>query len=66
MQFITKERMRMYSIIANPLSGGGLASQKLPDLEKLLREKGIAYRMDITRKAGEARALARKAAEDGL
>lgn len=56
----------MYSIIANPLSGGGLASQKLPELEKLLREKGIAYRMDITRKAGEARALARKAAEDGL
>ena len=52
----------MYSIIANPLSGGGLASQKLPELEKLLREKGIAYRMDITRKAGEARALARKAA----
>ena len=56
----------MYSIIANPLSGGGLASQKLPELEKLLRGKGIAYRMDITRKAGEARTLARKAAVDGL
>ncbi len=58
--------INMYSIILNPVSGGGKASAKLPELEKLLREKNISYRIDKTECAGDAKRLAAKAVADKL
>ena len=56
----------MYSIILNPVSGGGKAYERLPELEAVLEKRGISYRVDKTEKRGDARLLAAKAAEEGL
>lgn len=56
----------MYSIILNPASGNGLAARTLPKLEALLRQRGIAYRVDRAVRPGDLKLHARRAVEDGL
>lgn len=58
--------MRMYSILLNPTSGGGTALKVLDKIEALLKERHIEYRVDQTRKAGDATRLSAQAAQDGL
>jgi len=58
--------MQMYSVILNPVSGNGKALKKLPELEDLLKERGISYRIDTTEKQGDARLIAERAAAEGL
>ena len=56
----------MYAIILNPVSGKNRAYEKLEQIEELLKEKGIEYRIDTTHGPGDAVLLAEKAVEDGL
>lgn len=56
----------MYSIIINPLSGGGTATQSLPGIKALLSRRGIEYRIEKSEKYGDTKKLARKAVEEGL
>ena len=58
--------MQMYSIIVNPLSGGGTASQAIPGIKALLNRRGIEYRIDRSDKYGDTKKLARRAVEEGM
>lgn len=52
----------MYTVILNPISGGNSAKEKLRDLEKLLGERNIEYRVMETGKPGDATVYAREIA----
>lgn len=54
--------MLTHLIIVNPSSGRGLAARLRPRAQQLLDRGGLAYEFHITKKAGEARDLARKEA----
>ncbi len=54
----------MYVLIVNPISGNGNSLKKLPEIESLLKERGIEYRVETTRGRGDGkRAAAEVAAE---
>lgn len=52
-------------LIFNPTAEKGFAANRLPQVESLLNQFGIAYDLVITNASGHAIQLARKAAEDG-
>lgn len=52
----------MYTVILNPISGGNSTKEKLRDLEKLLGERNIEYRVMETGKPGDATVYAREIA----
>src|SRR5439155_10352081 len=52
-------------LIANPTSGRGKVGQHLPEIERLLLDQGIAYRIVVTTHPGHATEAARRALEGG-
>ncbi|MHB1338385.1 MAG: diacylglycerol/lipid kinase family protein [Bellilinea sp.] len=52
-------------LVFNPTAEKGFAAKKLPQVESLLNQFGIAYDLVITDASGHAIQLARQAAEDG-
>jgi YegS/Rv2252/BmrU family lipid kinase len=57
--------LRAVAVIINPSAGGGRAARELPDVERVLTERGIAHRVDRTRSLEHARELATEAAAKG-
>ena len=55
----------MYTIIINPTSGGGEALKRLPEIEALLKEKGLNYCKKIAETPEMATEFARLATQDG-
>ncbi len=58
--------IEMYSIIVNPLSGGGTASRCIPEIKALLNRRGIEYRIDKSERYGDTKRLASRAVKEGL
>lgn len=56
----------MHSIIINPASGGGAAVRRLAELENMLIGRGMEYRVNATRRPGDAEKMAALAVRDGL
>ena len=54
----------MYVMILNPTSGQGAALKKLPELEEVLRQQGIEYRIERDHKTEETASVVRRAAEE--
>lgn len=54
----------MYIMILNPTSGRGMALKRLPELEAVLREKGIEYRIERDHATEETPSVVRRAAEE--
>ncbi|AIS53584.1 hypothetical protein TKV_c24670 [Thermoanaerobacter kivui] len=52
----------MIPFIVNPVAGGGKAYRKISEIEKIMKEKLIDYKIFITKYAEEGEVLARKAA----
>ncbi len=55
----------MFVIIVNPAAGGGSAAEACQGICRLLRERGIDYRIENTTHPGHATELARNAAVSG-
>ena len=55
----------MFVLIVNPTAGGGSAAQACQGICRLLRERGISYRIENTNFAGHGTELARNAAASG-
>lgn len=54
----------MYIMILNPTSGRGMALKKLPELEAVLREKGIEYRIERDHATEDTSEVVRRAANE--
>jgi YegS/Rv2252/BmrU family lipid kinase len=52
-------------VIANPTAGRGMVAQELPELERALRQRRLAYDIVETTGPGDAERLAREALADG-
>jgi diacylglycerol kinase (ATP) len=52
-------------VIYNPAAGKGSAAAELPQVEALLRERGIEYDLVLTQSRGHAQQLAQAAASEG-
>jgi len=52
-------------LIANPRSGRGKVGAKLPEIERLLTEAGLGYRIALTDRPGHATEIARDALRQG-
>ncbi len=57
---------RRCKLIYNPTAGQGKAAGRLPEVEALLRGRGIDYRLYLTKAVGHATELAREAAREGF
>jgi len=53
-------------VIANPTSGNGRCGKAIPEIQRILNEKGIRYSFFISRYSGYTEELARKAKGDGF
>jgi len=53
-------------VIANPKAGRGMVGQELPELERALRQRRLAYEIHETTASGDAERLARAALEAGF
>lgn len=51
--------------VVNPVAGRGRTARLWPLMERIIAEKGVAYRAALTRRPGEARELAERAADEG-
>jgi diacylglycerol kinase (ATP) len=58
--------MKKHLIILNPSAAKGLAINRKPEIEKLLKESGIDYTLIVSEKAGAPMALAKAACEQGF
>jgi diacylglycerol kinase (ATP) len=58
--------MGMYSVIVNPLSGGGTATRCIPEIKALLNRHRIEYRIDKSERYGDTKMLAARAVAEGL
>lgn len=58
--------LRRCKLIFNPTAGQGKAADRLPEVEGLLRTRGIDYQLYITKAVGHATELAREAAREGF
>jgi len=56
----------MYILILNPTAGQGTALKRLPEIEAVFMERGLAYRVVESPNRADATLTARKAAEDGV
>lgn len=56
---------RRFSLIVNPVAGGGRAEAVLPEVEAVLRRRGIDYHVDRTVSLEHARQLARASVNAG-
>ena len=56
---------KRYRLIVNPAAGGGTAHQTIPTVERLLRERGLAFDPVRTERPWHAAELARQAVRDG-
>lgn len=56
----------MFRIILNPEAGAGRSLAMLPEVEKILSKRGIAYEKLLTTERWQAAELTRKAAEEGI
>lgn len=55
----------MFALVVNPAAGNGRSLRMLPEIEALLRQENIQYRVEHTTRPGEATILASKACADG-
>ena len=55
----------MYRIILNPTAGAGRAKSILPEVENILRSRGIEYEIKMTHERWEASSLSGEAAAEG-
>lgn len=53
------------SVIVNPGAGGRRVGQEIPELERVLRDRGLPYRLHRTEKPGDATAFTRRALTSG-
>jgi YegS/Rv2252/BmrU family lipid kinase len=53
-------------VIVNPKAGAGAARRKLPQIERALRNHGVAHETVETRAPGDATELSRRARNDGV
>ena len=56
--------MGKYRLIVNPVAGGGMAGQSIPDIERRLRESGLDFDLVQTERPWHAVELARAAAAE--
>lgn len=56
--------MEWYFIV-NPVAGQGRTARLWPQMERMLASRGDSFRVTLTRAPGEARQLARQAADEG-
>ena len=54
----------MYIMILNPNSGRGLALKKLPEIEAILHQHGIEYRIEREHSSGETSEVVRRAVSE--
>lgn len=52
----------MYVLIVNPTSGQGAATKRLPEIEEMLRQRKLAYNIEMASKPLDAMQIARAAA----
>jgi len=57
---------KRYRLIVNPTAGGGAASQVAPTIERLLRERDVAFDSATTERPWHAVELTRRAIRDGI
>lgn len=56
----------MITVLINPVSGSGAAVKALPEIEKILNEQKIEYRIERTEKPGDSREAAKRAVAAGM
>ncbi len=60
----TKEWIAVYILILNPYSGRGLALKRLPEIEAVLREQNLSYRIEQSHEEHQTSEVARRCAAE--
>jgi diacylglycerol kinase (ATP) len=55
-----------YLIVLNPIAGKGKAAERIPEIETLLKDRGVDYELRVTQGVWHAAEMARNAGRDGF